>query len=259
VNGWRLGWAVSAAILFVAALACDTPPSSASSDSPSPVAAGETATPTPDFDAGVILEEFPPGGPRNQVRLENREDGRFKARASIRMHRLTTDDVNPVNIAFAQATCTDCQTVAVAVQVVIYKRGAHSVSPQNVAVAANVGCTRCVTIARAIQWVIPVDDPKDVPRDVDALVRDMDKELRFLASIRTIDQITSDEALNRIQKVLDQYAQLQQYMLDMIQKQTADNATPAPSADVSPSASPSAAPETSTPSATPTPTPTATP
>jgi hypothetical protein len=164
-----------------------------------------------------------------------------------------------VNIAFVQASCTDCQTVAVAMQVVIYQRGAHNVSPQNIAVAANVGCTRCITIARAIQWVIPVDDPKEVPRDVDALVRAMDKELRFLASVKTLDQITSDEAMNRIQNVLNQYAQLQEYMIDMMQKQTADNATPAPSADPSPTGSPSAAPESSTPSATPTATPTATP
>jgi putative peptide zinc metalloprotease protein len=240
---WRLGWALTAALLFVAALGCDAAtPAPSSSPTPSPAAADQTATPTPDFDAGVILEEFPPGGPRNEVRLENTENGRFKARASIKMHRIPNDDVNPVNVAFAQATCTDCQTIAVAMQVVLYKRGAHNVSPQNIAVAANVGCTRCVTIARAMQWVIPVDDLNAVPRDVDALVKDMNKELQFLSSIKTIDQITSDEANTHLQNVLNQYAELQQYLSDAIQKQTADNATPTPSPAASPTATPSASP-----------------
>src|SRR5207247_1598714 len=146
-------------------------------------------------------------GPRNEVRLENREDGRFKARASIKMHRIPNDDVNPVNVAFAQATCTDCQTIAVAMQVVLYRRGAHNVSPQNIAVAANVRCTRCGTIALVMQWVIPVDDPNAVPKDVDGLVKDMDKELRFLASINSIEQISSDEANSHIQNVLSQYTE----------------------------------------------------
>jgi putative peptide zinc metalloprotease protein len=263
----RMGLAVTAAILFIATIACDAAPSGGGSADPaaaSPTAAA-TPTPKPDFDAGVILQEFPAGGPRNEVRLENTENGRFKARASIRMHRIENDDVNPVNIAFAQAGCTDCQTIAVAVQVVFYKRGATNVHPENVALAANVGCTRCVTAARAIQYVIPVDDPKsDVPPQVAQLIKDMDKELRFLASVKTIDQITSDAALARIQTVLDQYAELRQYLFDIMQIQRADNATPGPtgSASASPTASPtSAAPATSAPPSAPTATasPTATP
>jgi hypothetical protein len=253
---WRAGWAVSAAILWVAAVACDAVTTPSESGSASPTVAGETATPKPDFDAGVILEEFPPGGPHNEVRLENTEDRRFKARASIKLHRITNDDVDPVNIAFAQGRCTDCQTIAVAVQVVLYQRGARSVQPQNIALAANVGCTRCVTVARAIQYVIPVDDPKEVSAEISGLIKDIDKELRFLASVKTWDQITSDESMARLQSVLDKYAELHEYLWDMMQRQTAPDAAPS-SATPAPTASPSESP--ASPSPSPVATPTATP
>ena len=253
-------WAIGIAILLsLALLACDLPPASGAT-SATPGAPSVSPTPT-DFDAGVILQEFPPGGPRNEVRVENTEDDRFKARASIRLHRVMDDDVNPVNIAFAQGRCTNCQTIAIAVQVVFYRRGAPIVRPENVALAANVGCRRCVTAARAIQYVIPVDDPKgDIPKDVDRLVKDMDKELRFLASIKTVDQLTSEEALARIQRVLDQYAQLSQYLRDVMQieRATDGGASPAPTvgtpaATAVPSASATPAPATATPSPTATP------
>ncbi|HEY7623410.1 MAG TPA: hypothetical protein VIA63_00135 [Candidatus Limnocylindria bacterium] len=272
---WRVIWAVSFVVLFVAAIGCDEPPPAAGgSGGASPTAAGATATPAPSFDAGVILEEFPDGAPRNEVRLQNKQDGRFMARASIRMHRIKGDDVTPVNLALAQATCTDCQTIAVAVQVAFYERGAHNVQPQNIAIASNVGCTHCVTIARAIQYVIPVDDlKKDVPDEVKRLVKDLDKEARYFASIKSIDELNSDEANRRLQRILDQYADLQQYLHDAMTVRTRDNeeegqngegASPSPSqGDASPTASPgSASPTafpTASPSEAPSPSPTATP
>jgi hypothetical protein len=253
---WRLGLGTAAALLFAAALACTDSGSASPSGSPPPPVAAATSTPQASFDAGVVLEEFPPGGPRNEVRIENDENMRFKARASIRLHRIETDDVKPVNIAFAQGHCTDCQTIAVAVQIVFYRRDAHTVVPENIALASNVGCTRCVTAARAIQYVIPVNDPKsDLPPEIDRLVKDMDRELRFLASIKTWDQITSDDAQARIQRVLDQYADLKQFLREAMQTARAENATPAPTDSSAPSPTPAATPAgTVAPTASPTPT-----
>jgi hypothetical protein len=271
MNGWRLGWALSGALLFVAALACDEA-APGSSDSPSPVAASETATPVPTFDAGIILEEFPDGAPRNQVMAENTDDKRFMARASIKFRKLKGDDIGPVNIAFAQAKCTDCQTIAVAVQVVVYKRGASNVHPQNVALAANVGCTRCVTVARAIQYAIPVDDFDDVPDNVKRLVHRLDKELRYFESMKSIDELSSDEAAARLQSAVNEFAELNQYMVDLMTRKTGENEedpgaketserlrqSPSPSPSSATPASPSSATPTPTPG-TPTPVPTATP
>jgi putative peptide zinc metalloprotease protein len=268
MSPWRLGWALSFAILFVAALACDAPPPAATGGTASPTTAGATATPAPSFDAGVILEEFPEGAPRNEVRLQNKQDNRFMARASIRMFRIKGDDIGPMNLALAQATCTDCQTIAVAVQVVFYQRGATNVHPQNIAIASNVGCTRCVTIARAIQYAIPVDDLKeDVPDEVKRLVKDLDKEARYFASIKSIDQLNSAEANRRLQQILDQYADLQQDLRDAMTQRARDNeeegqngdtASPSPGG-AAPAASPASATPTASPSGSPSPSPTPTP
>ena len=266
---WLLGWALSGAILFIAALACDATGSPTSSDSPSPAAAGATATPKPDFDAGVILEEFPQGAPNNEVRLQNTQNKRFMARASVKMYRLSGDDIGPRNLALAEGKCTDCQTIAVAVQVVFYQRSATKVHPENIAIASNVGCTRCITVARAIQYAIPVDDLKaDIPDEVKSLVHDLDKELRYFASIQSIDQLSTDEAAARLQRILDQYADLQRYLRDVMTKRTQDNevdpqdpqqSSPSPSnaAPASPSVSPQG--PTTSPAGSPTPAATATP
>jgi hypothetical protein len=251
MNGWRLGWAVSAALLFVAALACDATSAPPASESPSPsAAAAATTTPKPDFDAGVILEDFPGGAPRNEVRLQNSQDKRFMARASVKMHRIQGDDVRPYNLALVQAQCTDCQTIAVAAQIVFYQRGATNIQPENIAIASNVGCTRCVTIALAIQYVIPVDDLKaDVPDEVKSLVKDIDKELRYFASIKSINELSSDDAAARLQRILDQYADLQGYLHKAMAKRTQDNEAD-PQADASSSPSPTGAPASASPAPT---------
>ena len=77
-------WPVSAALLFVTALACDpgavsSPSGTSRPSGASPTVAAATTTPKSDRDAGVILEEFPPGGPRNEVGLKNSDKMRFKA------------------------------------------------------------------------------------------------------------------------------------------------------------------------------------
>jgi hypothetical protein len=268
-SAWRVGWVVSAAMLFVASLACDAAPPAAGSDSPSPVVAGETATPTPTFDASVLLEEFPGDKPINQVIADNSEDKRFLGRSSIKFRKLKSNDIAPVNIAFAQGKCTDCQTIAVAVQVIVYKRGATNIQPQNVALAANVGCTRCVTIARAIQYVIPVDDFDDVPDNVKRLVHRLDQELHKFEQVRSIDELNSDEAAARLQAAVNDFSELHQYMVDLMTKKTGENdedpgaketgdrlrQSPSPSPTGSAPASPSSPPPSATPTAIPTATP----
>jgi putative peptide zinc metalloprotease protein len=279
------GLGVKSALLVIFMLAalvgCGEASDDGSATSPSPSAAAEKASPTPevspDFDADVILREFPDGGPRNQVRLENKQDGRFMARAAISLHRIKGDTIDPMNVAIASASCTDCQTIAVALQVVIYERGAHNVQPQNIAIALNQNCTRCVTIARAIQFVVPVDDLNVVDGDIKGLLKDMEKELRYFSKVKTLSEIDPDEANRRLTNVMSQYGRLQQYIIDMQAKRTENDGddeknnndarpsvSPAASPSVSPSTSPSgsgAAPvrspsESPSPSASPSPSPT---
>ena len=241
---------LACALAAAGALAACDDASTGEAPSSSPDAASAAPTPTvpPHFDSDTILDEFPKGGPpKNQVHLFNQQDGRFMARASIVLRRLEDGDgsVQAVNIAVAEARCTDCQTIAVALQVVLYQRGAKDVQPQNIALALNAGCTRCVTIARAIQYVIPVDDTKAVPDSVIRLVKDMDKELRYFSTIKSLSELDPDEAVARLNKVMEQYGDLHQYLtqaMDTKRSQTAPSASPSASMSPTPpaSASPSA-------------------
>jgi hypothetical protein len=258
---WVSAAAVMAACDDASAPSSGDPSASPSSGSDASATAQPTPTVPPDFDADTILSEFPKGGsPKNQVRLVNKQDGRFMARASIVLRRLEDGDgsVDAVNVAVAEGRCTDCQTIAVALQVILYQRGAKSVQPQNIALALNAGCTRCVTVARAIQYVIPVDDPRAVPDEVTRLVKDMDKELRYFSQVHSLSELDPDTAVARLTKVMEQYAGLSEYLTQLMDvKRSGDLPSASPSA--APSASPSAAPASPTPSPSPTPSASATP
>lgn len=67
-------------------------------------------------------------------------------------------DVTNVNEAWALASCADCTTVAVAVQVVLVIGGSPVVVPVNAAVAANDQCLRCTTTAIAVQLVVTLTE-----------------------------------------------------------------------------------------------------
>lgn len=155
--------------------------------------------------ASVYNEHAGGGGGKNIVQVHNRTDGRLRARGSVQLNRITGPTVEPVNLAKAQASCTDCQTIAVALQINLIGRDARRVTPQNAAVALNVDCTRCFTVARASQYVYTVDDPRQTPPEVTALIRRMDRELRSISSSRGI---TLEQAEARINAVINEFRQL---------------------------------------------------
>jgi bacterioferritin-associated ferredoxin len=163
------------------------------------------------------------------VSVDNDRDGRFRARGNAELDRIRGDEVSPNNIAEAHARCTDCQTIAVAVQVALYRRGASTVAPVNRAVAVNEDCTRCVTVARAIQYVIPVDDFREVPREVNELVRRVDREANYFERIKDLDRMDPREAEGRLNQLISDFALLQQYLNDMVDsKQDAPSSSPSP-------------------------------
>jgi len=66
----------------------------------------------------------------------NKKDGKsvFKLAFSVKK---ATGDVDATNTAVAYSSCTDCKTVAAAIQVVLVSDVGSSVTPQNMAVAIN--------------------------------------------------------------------------------------------------------------------------
>lgn len=192
-------------------------PSATSTPCPDPKA---SASGVPDsktilVESGIPIREFRGGGGGNNiVRVKNETDGRFRARGSIEVDRIGRDRVAPVNLAEAESSCTDCQTIALAVQIALYEKDARQITPHNEAIAINFKCTRCVTVARAMQFLIPVEDLDDVPRSVDRMAKELDRELRYFERVSNINELNLTEAEARLNGILAQFQELLQYLHD---------------------------------------------
>lgn len=228
------------------------PASGSSSDgtavSPSPTsgATEAVADDTAEDSVGVSLEG---GGGRNVVMLTNHRDGELTMRGSIQLNQLPAPRIAPENLARAYASCTDCQTLAVAMQINLIKRGTQLAAPRNAAVAINYECLRCVTVAVALQYTYSVDDPTQTPPEVRQLIRAMEAELRAISIDR---EVGIREAIERINAVIDQFVELAESLDDRRAEATepttegATDETPTPSATPADADEPSPSATTST-------------
>jgi hypothetical protein len=68
------------------------------------------------------------------------------------------DNLQSTNVARADSTdCTDCRTVAAAIQAVLVKHNPPTAEPKNVAIAINENCVSCTTYAFAYQYVVATE------------------------------------------------------------------------------------------------------
>lgn len=109
--------------------------------------------------SAAVAQQEPSGGDQNQAVAVNTEDGASVFRLAFSIRRVVDGVVDHENLALAYATCTDCQTVALAFQVVIVVGDANYVAPVNQAAAVNDQCAECLTFASATQIVVGVDGP----------------------------------------------------------------------------------------------------
>jgi putative peptide zinc metalloprotease protein len=142
------------------------------------------------------------GGPSNIVIAMNHSDGRLVVQGNIGLSREPGAIAAPLNFAMAYSSCTDCRTIAVALQLNFATTDAHLITPQNGATATNANCTHCATVAIADQVFYTVDDPTQIPPGVQDSILQLDAALR---EISTDPTITFDDALARIDGVLAQF------------------------------------------------------
>jgi putative peptide zinc metalloprotease protein len=241
-------------------------PAAATSESPSATAPKATpASPEPTEAAVTVTDTGSSSGGaggNNVVMLNNHQDGRLRVKGSVQINRITASNVAPQNLARAYASCADCDTLAVAMQINLIRRDTTRVVPGNAAVAINYQCSRCRTIAVAFQYTLSVNDPKQTPRDVRDLVKAMDAELRAIAS----DPVSLADAIDRINAVIGRFVTLAENLDEQRDETTAattpgagpegDQPSPSPSPTASPESSPSEseeAPVSPTPSPSPSP------
>lgn len=217
-----------------------------------------TATPQPTVTgaatpAVTFNEEDGGSGGRNEVRVVNKTDRTLKVRGRIQLNKIPGSTATPSNLAYAYSSCTDCQTIAVALQINLISKQARTIAPQNVALAINERCTRCVTVARAIQYNIQVDNPNQEPEEVRDLIKEMNKTLQEISSDKSL---TLPQAESRINAVIAQFQNLTASLSNQRDEDDKDDGKPTPTPSTTVTTTPTG---TATPTSTTTPQSTASP
>jgi putative peptide zinc metalloprotease protein len=110
----------------------------------------------------------------------NTKDGSSLFKFAFGITQATGEVVDAGNAAVAYASCTECTTVAIAIQFVIVEGSPDVFTPENVAIAMNESCTLCTTMALAYQVVIQTDGPVRLTGDGQSRLRALLRELKAL-------------------------------------------------------------------------------
>ena len=133
----------------------------------------------------------------NEATAVNTEDGSSVFRWSLSIRHVTDGVIDQTNTATAEASCVDCETVAVAFQVILVTGDADVVVPENKATAVNSECAECFTYAAATQLVIGTDG-KELTENGKRRLKALDKRMREVE--RNADQMTRAELLAAVQE-----------------------------------------------------------
>jgi putative peptide zinc metalloprotease protein len=93
-------------------------------------------------------------GGDNLAQAVNEEDGSSVFDFAFSIRRVAGEVVDNQNMAVAYASCVECQTVAIALQIVLVEGSPDRVTPTNLAIALNEECAACTTVALAYQFVV---------------------------------------------------------------------------------------------------------
>jgi putative peptide zinc metalloprotease protein len=146
------------------------------------------------------------GNPSNDAVAVNKKDGSSLFKLAFSVKRVS-GDVDASNAAVAYASCTACQTVAAAIQVVLVEGSPDVETPTNVALAINYQCSECETLAAAYQFVFgDGTDVKLTPTGKQEL-HDVKKQLQDLQ--KNSDTFT-------LQQIADQVAALAAKVGDVV-------------------------------------------
>ena len=141
----------------------------------------------------------------NKAVAVNSKDGSSLFKFAFSVARVMGDSVTNTNAAVAYASCTDCQTTAIAIQVVIVAGDPSTFAPTNTALAINEACDLCDTLASAYQFVVQTSGPVHFNADGNKQLRDIRRQL---AALRT-STLSSAEMQARLD---DLTAQLQEVL-----------------------------------------------
>jgi putative peptide zinc metalloprotease protein len=157
----------------------------------------------------------------NQALAVNTEDGSRVVDVALALVWVT--DGGPVdqwNEAYALASCTGCETTAIAFQTVIIVGYAQIVTPGNAAVAFNYLCVECRTQALALQLIATLGGMPD------------DEALAALAQVwMQLDQLSQNFELVSIEQIYTDLVAAQTAILEILEPYQASTTTSTAAAD----------------------------
>ncbi len=109
--------------------------------------------------AGLGLAAPAPALADNSAVAVNTKDGSSVFKFAFAIRHVMGDVVDETNSAVAYASCTDCHTTAIAIEIVLVEGSPSVFTPTNQAIAVNYQCTLCQTFAAAYQFVIQGSGP----------------------------------------------------------------------------------------------------
>jgi putative peptide zinc metalloprotease protein len=126
----------------------------------------------------------------------NLRDGAEIIRFSFHIRQTLNEVVDDSNAAVAYASCEDCRTIALSIQVILVLSDPDTVTPENLALAINEGCISCETLASAYQFVLGTGGH----------VRFTDEGRRRLAALRRelLELISSGLPIAELQAKIDE-------------------------------------------------------
>jgi putative peptide zinc metalloprotease protein len=139
------------------------------------------------------------GGDTTAVAV-NTKDNKSVFDIKFAFKRINSDVVDPVNAAVAFASCTDCQTVAISIQVVFVMSDPTSYTATNEAIAINYMCNYCNTLADAYQFGMTTSGPVHLTPEGSREVASIRQQLE---QIRTSGE-TNDQIVAQVDVLMQQ-------------------------------------------------------
>ncbi|TMG19484.1 MAG: hypothetical protein E6H90_06245 [Chloroflexi bacterium] len=158
--------------------------------------------------AALVAVALPSGVPvaaqaggDNAALAINTRDGKTVYRIAIKVSRNDTGVVTNTNIAFAYASCADCQTYAIAFQAVLVTSNPTIDAPTNMAIAWNDQCDSCTTFADANQVTVTTDGPVHFTPLGNQMLASIRHDLHGLKH----EDLSLDDLIVRVNQLADQF------------------------------------------------------
>jgi putative peptide zinc metalloprotease protein len=157
----------------------------------------------------IALPAQPASGADTAAVAINTKDGSSIFKFAFHVHRTMNEVIEETNIAVAFASCEGCQTVAIAIQIVLVMSDPNVIAPENVAIAINFECTSCETLAGAYQFVMSTGDSPTFSKEGTKEIIAIRKAFHDLAKRAEAGQVSiaeiqaeSEQLVTRLKSVL---------------------------------------------------------